>query len=97
MHRKYIGYQRLPPSGLIIYDGSLFPEWQGNAFIGGLKSKALLRISIDGHQAEEAERFAMSERIREVEQGPKGALWVLEDKKSGRLLRLTPHTSKPLK
>lgn len=85
------------PSGLTIYYGSLFPEWQGNAFIGGLKSKALLRISIDGHQAEEVERFAMSERIREVEQGPKGALWVLEDKKGGRLLRLTPHTSKPLK
>ena len=79
------------PSGLIIYDGSLFPEWQGNAFIGGLKSKALLRIRIDGHKAEEAERFAMGERIREVEQGPKGALWVLEDKKGGRLLRLTPH------
>lgn len=85
------------PSGLTIYDGSLFPEWQGNAFIGGLKSKALLRISIDGHKAEEAERFAMGERIREVEQGPKGALWVLEDKKGGRLLRLTPHTSKQLK
>ena len=79
------------PSGLIIYDGSLFPEWQGNAFIGGLKSKALLRIRIDGHKAEEAERFVMGERIREVEQGPKGALWVLEDKKGGRLLRLTPH------
>ncbi len=85
------------PSGLIIYHGSLFPKWQGNAFIGGLKSKALLRIRIEGHKAEEAERFAMGERIREVEQGPKGALWVLEDKKGGRLLRLTPHTSKQLK
>ncbi len=79
------------PSGLIIYDGSMFPKWQGNAFIGGLKSKSLLRIKIEGDQADEVERFAMGKRIREVEQGPKGAIWVLEDKKGGRLLRLTPH------
>ncbi|MEE4253766.1 MAG: PQQ-dependent sugar dehydrogenase [Desulfuromusa sp.] len=77
------------PSGLIIYDGSIFPEWQGNAFIGGLRSRSLLRIRIEGDQADEVERFAMGQRIREVEQGPKGAIWVLEDKKDGRLLRLT--------
>jgi len=79
------------PSGLIIYDGSMFPKWQGNAFIGGLISQSLLRIRIEGDQAEEAERFALGERIREVELGPKGAIWVLEDKKGGRLLRLTPY------
>ncbi|HHX35222.1 MAG TPA: PQQ-dependent sugar dehydrogenase, partial [Gammaproteobacteria bacterium] len=79
------------PSGLIIYDGSMLPKWQGNAFIGGLISQSLLRIRIEGDQAHEAERFAMGERIREVELGPKGAIWVLEDKKGGRLLRLTPY------
>jgi glucose/arabinose dehydrogenase len=79
------------PSGLIIYNGSMFPEWQGNAFIGGLRSKSLIRIRIDGDQAKEVERFAMEKRIREVEQGPDGAIWVLEDEKGGRLLRLTPH------
>lgn len=78
------------PSGLFIYDGSMFPQWQGHAFIGGLKSQSLLRISIAGDQAEEAERFAMGARIREVAQGPAGAIWVLEDNKGGRLLRLTP-------
>ena len=78
------------PSGLIIYDGSMFPKWQGNAFIGGLRSRSLLRVSIAGDQAEEAERFAMGARIREVAQGPEGAIWVLEDNKGGRLLRLTP-------
>lgn len=78
------------PSGLTIYYGSMFPEWQGNAFIGGLRSKSLLRIRIEGDQADEVERFAMGQRIREVEQGPKDAIWVLEDKKGGRLLRLTP-------
>ena len=79
------------PSGLIIYDGALFPKWQGQAFIGGLRSKSLLRIRIEGDQAEEVERFDMGKRIREVEQGPKGAIWVLEDKNEARLLRLTPH------
>ncbi len=81
----------IAPSGLIIYDGSLFPNWQGNAFIGGLRSKSLVRIKIVGNQAEEVERFAMGNRIREVEQGPSGAIWVLEDEKGGRLLRLTPY------
>ena len=78
------------PSGLIIYSGSLFPQWQGDAFLGGLKSKSLVRIRIQGDQAEEVERFDMGERIREVEQGPGGAIWVLEDGKGGRLLRLSP-------
>jgi glucose/arabinose dehydrogenase len=81
----------IAPSGLIIYDGSMFPEWQSNAFIGGLRSKSLLRIKIQGNQAEEVERFAMNRRIREVEQGPKAAIWVLEDNSDGRLLRLTRH------
>jgi glucose/arabinose dehydrogenase len=77
------------PSGLIIYSGSMFPQWQGNALIGGLRSRALLRLRIEGDQAEEVERFAMGKRIREVEQGPEGAIWVLEDETGGRLLRLT--------
>jgi glucose/arabinose dehydrogenase len=79
------------PSGLIIYSGSLFPQWEGNAFIGGLKSQSLLRIKIEGSQAEEVERFTMEKRIREVEQGPKGAIWVLEDENGGRLLRLSAY------
>lgn len=81
----------IAPSGLIIYSGSLFPKWQGNAFIGGLRSRSLLRIKIAGEQAAEVERFAMEKRIREVEQGPQGAIWVLEDKNGGRLLRLSPY------
>jgi len=81
----------IAPSGLIIYNERLFPKWQGNAFIGGLRSRALLRINIDGDKANEVERFDMGNRIREVEQGPKGAIWVLEDKQDARLLRLTPY------
>jgi glucose/arabinose dehydrogenase len=69
----------------------MFPKWQGNALIGGLRSKSLIRIKIEGDRAEEVERFAMDKRIREVEQGPEGAIWVLEDRKNARLLRLIPH------
>ena len=79
------------PSGMIIYNGDMFPDWRDNAFIGGLRSKSLVRIRLDGQRAYEVERFAMGKRIREVEQGPRGSIWVLEDKKDGRLLRLTPY------
>ncbi len=78
------------PSGLIIYTGEMFPEWQGDALLGGLASRSLVRIKIEGEGAEEVERFDMGKRIREVEQGPDGAIWVLEDMQGGRLLRLTP-------
>ena len=78
------------PSGLMIYDGTLFPKWQGNAFFGGLKTQAVVRMKLAGAKAEELERFDMGERIREVEQGPKGGIWVLEDGRGGRLIRLTP-------
>lgn len=82
----------ISPSSLIFYDGSEFPHWRGNAFVGGLSSQSLVRIEFDGDTAREAERFAMGQRIREVEQGPDGALWVLEDERNGsggRLLRLS--------
>jgi aldose sugar dehydrogenase len=80
----------IAPSGLIIYNGTLFKDWHGNAIIGGLASKSLIRVKISGDTARERERFAMGKRIREVEQGPDGAIWVLEDKLGGRLLKLTP-------
>ena len=80
----------ISPAGLIIYSGDLFPEWKGSALIGGLSSEALVRVAIDGQSAREAERFEMGRRIREVEQGPDGAVWLLEDDAGGRLLKLTP-------
>ncbi len=78
----------IAPAGLVIYDGAEFPTWKGNAFIAGLKAQALIRVTLKGTKAQEAERFEWGVRIREVEQAPDGALWVLEDGK-GRLLRLT--------
>ena len=80
----------IAPSGLVIYDGDLFADWKGSALIGGLVSRALIRVDLKGGAAEEVERFEWGERIREVEQGPEGALYVLEDGTGGRLLKLTP-------
>lgn len=82
----------IAPAGFIIYSGELFPEWRGNGLIGGLSSEALVRIEFDGTNAREAQRFDMGERIREVEQGPDGAIWLLEDGARGRLLKLTPRS-----
>ena len=80
----------ISPAGLIFYTGDAFTDWQGSAFMGGLSSKALVRVAFDGDNAYEAERFEMGARIREVEQGPNGAIWLLEDGDGGRLLKLTP-------
>ncbi len=82
----------ISPAGFIIYSGTQFPRWRGNGFIGGLSSKALVQVSLDGTLPREVARYDMGERIREVEQGPDGAIWLLEDGEDGRLLKLTPKT-----
>lgn len=83
----------ISPAGFIIYSGTQFPDWQGDGLIGGLSSKALIRVEFSGTTAREAQRYDMGARIREVEQGPDGAIWILEDENKGsqgRLLKLTP-------
>ncbi|MFM9979048.1 MAG: PQQ-dependent sugar dehydrogenase [Sphingomonadaceae bacterium] len=80
----------IAPSGLVIYSGSLFPAFSGHAFLGALGGNALIRVTLNGADATETVRYAMGARIRDVEQGPDGAIWVLEDGGSGRLLKLTP-------
>jgi glucose/arabinose dehydrogenase len=80
----------ISPGDFIFYSGSQFPAWQGNALAAGLSSKSLVRIVIDGDNAREAERFNMGQRMREIEQGPDGAIYMLEDGEAGRLLKLTP-------
>ena len=83
----------ISPAGLAYYSGDLFPQWKGSLFIGGLSSQALIRVKLDGDNASKADQWDMGARIREVEQGPDGALWLLEDGgrgSEGRLLKLTP-------
>src|SRR3546814_19784747 len=64
----------ISPSSLLIYSGAMFPDWQGDAFIGGLSSQALVRVEFDGDSAREAQRFDMGARIRAAEQGPDGEI-----------------------
>lgn len=81
----------IAPAGLAFYTGSMFPQWRGSAFIGGLRAQALARIVFDGKGgAAEADLWDMDRRIRDVAMAPDGALWVIEDSTDGRLLRLTP-------
>lgn len=78
------------PGSLMIYDGSLFPEWRGDAFVGALSGQALIRVDLDGSSARKGDQWDMGARIRDVEQGPDGSIWLLEDEGSGRLLQLKP-------
>ena len=80
----------ISPAGMIIYSGALFPAWTGDAFIAALGEQALVRIDINGEKAAKAEVWPMDTRIRDVEQGPDGAIWLLEDGDDGRLMRLVP-------
>ena len=82
----------ISPGGLMIYSGAMFPQWKGDAFIGGLSSQALVRVDLDGTNARKGDQGPRGARIRDVDQGPDGAIWVIEDGgrgSQGRLLKLT--------
>ena len=81
----------IAPGSLTFYTGTMFPQWRGSALVGGLATRTLNRITFDGKGgATPAERWDVGHRIRDVEVGPDGALWMLEDANSGGLFRVTP-------
>ena len=80
----------ISPGGLLIYSGDLFKDWRGDALLPALSGEALLRVDIDGDQVRQTDRWPMGARIRAVDQGPRGELYLLEDGDGGRLLRLEP-------
>lgn len=80
----------ISPSGMIFYTADMFPEWQGTALIGGLSSQGLVRVRIEGDQAEEVERIDLGARIRFVAQAPDGSVYVLTDQSNGNVWRLSP-------
>ena len=86
----YFWYPDIAPSSAMFYTGDMFPEWKGNLFVGSLVGKCLIRLVLDGNRvvAEEHLLVDLGQRIRDVRQGPDGALYVLTD--AGSLLRLTP-------
>jgi glucose/arabinose dehydrogenase len=77
-------------SGLAFYTADLFPKWRGNLFAGGLVSKGIVRLALDGRKVKHEERLGLGARIRDVRQGPDGAVYVLTDEDDGKILRLSP-------
>jgi glucose/arabinose dehydrogenase len=78
----------ISPGGLLIYTGDKFPAWKGDALIPALSGEAFIRVDIDGDKAKKADQWDMDQRIRAVDQGPDGSVYLIEDE--GRLLRLDP-------
>ena len=87
--------QAIAPSGMTFYRGDLFPAWRGNLFIGALAGRMLVRLELDGERvvSEEHLLHGLDERIRDVRQGPDGALWLLTGNPTGRILRVSPLSS----
>ncbi len=88
------------PSGMAFYTGDLFPAWKGSLFIGGHQTNDLVRVSVNGEKVTGEERLltdmARRPRVRDVRQGPDGALYILTDEPTtARLLKLVPKRAMP--
>jgi glucose/arabinose dehydrogenase len=80
----------IAPGGMIQYRGSRFLGWDNDFVLAGLTAQGLVRVRVSGSTAAEVGRIGLGTRIREVEQGPDGSIWVLEDGANGRLVKLDP-------
>jgi len=78
------------PSGMVFYSGALVPAWEQSLLIGGLTSRSLVRLTVEGDRVLSEERLSLGVRIRDVAEGPDGAIYLLTDEEAGRLLRLVP-------
>jgi len=83
----------ISPSGIAFYTADAIPAWKGNLLIAGLSSQAIVRLTLDGEKVVEEERIPMGTRIRDVVQGPDGAVYALTDEGNGKILRLTLENS----
>ena len=81
----------IAPSGMAFHDGRGFPQWKGQLFVGALAAAQLVRLEVepDGKVRDE-ERFAIGKRVRDVREGPDGALYLLTDEDAGEILRVAP-------
>jgi glucose/arabinose dehydrogenase len=87
----------IAPSGMAFYDGEAFPEWQGDLFVGALRSELLARLELEGEQVVAEERLLEGAlgRIRDVRVGPDGLVYLLTDERDGALYRLEPAAGAP--
>jgi glucose/arabinose dehydrogenase len=79
----------ISPSGMTFYNGNMFPQWKGNALIGGLSSRELVRVVLEGSEAKDEDRLPLGGRIRDVETAPDGSIYVLTDHDDGKVLRIS--------
>ena len=83
----------IAPSGLAFYDSDLYPQWQGDLFAGGLVSRDVRRLDLDGEgNILGEESIAIGQRVRDVRQAPDGMLYVLTDEQNGSLIRIEPES-----
>jgi glucose/arabinose dehydrogenase len=87
---KVVWTPSIAPSGLVLYRGDRFPNWQGNLFAGGLVSKDVVRIKIENNKAMIQESIPIGQRVRDVRQGKDGLIYILTDEQDGQLIRLEP-------
>lgn len=82
----------IAPSGLALYDGDLFADWQGDLLVSALAGQAVHRLDLETGQVVAEERLLSErgQRIRQVLTGPDGAIWLLAESPQGQILRLTP-------
>ncbi len=82
----------IAPAGMIFYGGDAFPDWRGDLLISGLRSEALVRLELDGERVLREERLLepLGQRIRDVDVGPDGAVYVVTDESDGAVLRIAP-------
>ena len=87
---KLVWTPAIAPSGLLLYRGNIFPNWEGNLFAGGLVSKSVVRIKIEGNKTIVQETIPVGQRVRDVRQGKDGFIYILTDEQAGQLIRLEP-------
>jgi glucose/arabinose dehydrogenase len=82
----------IAPSGMQFYTGEAFPAWRGNLFVGGLRATSLVRLTLEGDRVTGEEHLLSDrgQRIRDVRQGPDGALYVVTDAANGELWKIAP-------
>lgn len=79
----------IAPGDMLFYTGDMFPAWKGHALMTGLSTQAIIDVAIEGESAREVARHEFDTRLRAIAQGPDGAIWIAQDGKGARLLKLT--------